>query len=198
MKRIFIGLLFVFFDFNISINEVHILGLLPDFIGYFLVWKGCGELAELSENFANAQKPCAFLMILSAMEFCSNLLGGRGITVSYSSVNELLSSPIGISSTFLVVIYTLVTMGISIYVLYSVTYGMVDVEMQAVSGAMRTSRLISAWKTMVVCDVMSLVSLLLLPLLAILLIIAGFVAGICYLVFFHTAWKTYELTEPHE
>lgn len=177
VKRIFIGLIFVFFDFNLNFGG-STLELIPDFIGGYFLWKGTGELAEESEFFSRAVKPSFLWGICMGIQFVNNLL--------ISSVDAVS------------IVLSIIGLALMLYVTYMISYGMVDIEMQAGSGAMRTSRLISAWKAMAVCNVMLMVSMLILPMLAIFLIIAGFVAVVCYLVFFHTAWKTYELTEPHE
>ena len=45
MKKILVGSVFVFFSMNLSLGE-GTLGLLPDFVGYFLLLQGAKELRE--------------------------------------------------------------------------------------------------------------------------------------------------------
>ena len=57
MRNIFVGLLFIFLDFNLDFGTTRV-GLIPDFIGYIMVFQGLKELIFLSEHFAKA-KPFA-------------------------------------------------------------------------------------------------------------------------------------------
>lgn len=50
MRHLFWGLFFVTLDFDLSLGSVT-LGLLPDFVGYYLLMKGMEELAEESGHF---------------------------------------------------------------------------------------------------------------------------------------------------
>ncbi len=68
MKLIFIGLIFILMELNLGIN------LLPDFVGYLLIWKGCGELAGDSVKLANARPLALILTGLTAVVYVMTLL----------------------------------------------------------------------------------------------------------------------------
>ena len=53
MNNIFIGFIFVFLDFNLDLGSSRI-GLIPDFIGYVLIYQGLKELSGQSRRFSNA------------------------------------------------------------------------------------------------------------------------------------------------
>ncbi|MBP3700420.1 MAG: hypothetical protein J6I64_00880, partial [Lachnospiraceae bacterium] len=76
MKLIFFGLIFVLLELNLGIN------LLPDFVGYLLIWKGCGELSEDSAKLAGARPLALILTGLTTVVFVMSLLkltAGLGI-----------------------------------------------------------------------------------------------------------------------
>ena len=76
MKKIFIGLIFIMLDLNIGIN------ILPDFVGYLLIWKGCGELSADSAKLAGARPLALILTGLTGVVFVMSLLkltSGLGI-----------------------------------------------------------------------------------------------------------------------
>ena len=72
MQNIFLGMLFAFLDFDISLGN-RTIGLLPDFVGYLLMIKGLEEMAAESALFEKA-RPWALGMsvytgVLYAMAF---------------------------------------------------------------------------------------------------------------------------------
>ena len=44
MSKIFAGFLFVFLNFNLTLNQTYTVNLLPDFIGFLLLYLGTREL----------------------------------------------------------------------------------------------------------------------------------------------------------
>lgn len=64
MNDLFVGSIFVFLNINVHLGNVQ-LGLLPDFVGYFLIARGLATAAEDSRYFMKA-KPWA-----QGMAFCS-------------------------------------------------------------------------------------------------------------------------------
>ena len=68
MKLIFIGLIFIMLELNIGIN------LLPDFVGYLLIAKACGDWAKESKKMA-AVRPVALAMAgVTAVIFVMRLI----------------------------------------------------------------------------------------------------------------------------
>ena len=48
MTKIFVGFLFVFLNFNFTLNDTYVINLLPDFVGFILLYMGTRELLEES------------------------------------------------------------------------------------------------------------------------------------------------------
>ena len=44
MTKIFVGFLFVFLNFNLTLNDTYVINLLPDFVGFILLYMGTREL----------------------------------------------------------------------------------------------------------------------------------------------------------
>lgn len=65
MTRLFLGLIFVLLDFELTLGTATF-GLVPDFIGYFLMMKGMTDLAEENE-IMNRWRHGAFGLTLCAL-----------------------------------------------------------------------------------------------------------------------------------
>ena len=74
MKLFFWGFLLIFLDFSLTINGVGF-DLMPDAIGYLLVFLGTRQMAEESEQFARMRPIALVLMIVG---FVSLLLSPFG------------------------------------------------------------------------------------------------------------------------
>lgn len=74
MRRIFIGFLFIFLSFEININSVSI-GLIPSFVGYFLMLKGLDEMAPYAPRFARVRIPAFAMGIYTLLMYIWGLLG---------------------------------------------------------------------------------------------------------------------------
>ena len=54
MTKIFVGFLFVFLNFNFTLNDTYVINLLPDFVGFILLYMGTRELLEESPRYTTA------------------------------------------------------------------------------------------------------------------------------------------------
>ena len=54
MSKIFIGFLFVFLNLSFKLDDTHVINLLPDFIGFMLLYLGTRELREESRRYTTA------------------------------------------------------------------------------------------------------------------------------------------------
>ena len=79
MNRLFWGLLFVVLDYELKIGSVT-LGLLPDFVGYWLLMKGMESLADENEYFARGRHWAFGLMLLHLVLFGGALLDPPSMT----------------------------------------------------------------------------------------------------------------------
>lgn len=91
-NRIFIGLIFLFFDINIMIN------LLPDFIGYILVLQGCIILSKYEKSFNKTIWPLEILSIGSIIQVLGRWIGiGFGeLPIYYKIVDDLINFAFGV------------------------------------------------------------------------------------------------------
>ena len=64
MKLIFWGFFLVFLDFNLSFGGISV-DILPDVLGYLLIFFGAGEMAEESERFARMRPIAVVLAVLN-------------------------------------------------------------------------------------------------------------------------------------
>ena len=74
MSSIFAGLLIVMIDFNFTVND-SVIELLPDFIGYFLIFRGLGILNGESEEFGKAKPWTIGMIAFSATIYVLDLFG---------------------------------------------------------------------------------------------------------------------------
>lgn len=77
MKKIFIGLFFVLLDFNLRYptgteNVFYVIGLLPSFIGCFLIALGLKGLSERNRYFALGQKAAWVMTVLTFINYVLN------------------------------------------------------------------------------------------------------------------------------
>lgn len=74
MDKLFWGLLLVLLDWPVSIGSA-ILSLLPDFLGYWLIYQGCTRFTEESRHFLRAKSLAAVLAGYTGILFVLDLFG---------------------------------------------------------------------------------------------------------------------------
>ena len=84
MFKIFAGLLLVFLDFNLIFVE-SLIDVLPDFLGYIIVYLGLKDLSDHAPSFNSAKIICFIMCIYSISEFWCSLLGLLSI-FSYTAI----------------------------------------------------------------------------------------------------------------
>ncbi|ERI95090.1 hypothetical protein HMPREF1982_00488 [Clostridiales bacterium oral taxon 876 str. F0540] len=108
-NKLFWGMIFIIFDFNLGgIN------LLPDFIGYFLLYAGLISLQQQHEFYKKAKAPLIFLLSISLVKAISYF--SIGYIVNQKENTNLFSLLIG-SFTSLVTAYLIYILCRSIYLL---------------------------------------------------------------------------------
>ena len=170
MSNIFIGMLLVFLDFNLNVGNSTI-GLIPDFIGYFIMTKGIIELSSESSNFSKVIPIAKGMIIYAGSIYLMDLLG-----ISYS---------LGIITYILGLISTVA----SLYISYHVVIGIGDIERQT-SKVLNAELLFRAWKVMAIFSVIMYL-LIFIPLLAIFGVLTGLGVSIYYLVVFNRSKNLY-------
>ena len=169
MRYIFMGVLFVFLDFNINIGASQI-GLIPDFIGYIFIYLGLGELTDLNPRF---EKVRPFATVMAGYTGVLYLLALMGI-----GTGEVLGFILGLASTL-----------ISLYISYNIVMGIKEYETQS-SRFLNAAGLYTAWTVLVILTLGSYL-LFIIPILNWICIIAGLLAGIVFLVSFNKTKRLY-------
>jgi len=162
MRHIFIGFLFVFLDFNLNLGASQI-GLIPDFVGYIFVIQGIAELENLSPRFIKARPASLGMAVYTGLLYVMAVFG--------IGTNDIASFVLGLVSTL-----------ISLYISYNIVMGVKDME--ASSGRyLNAGGLYSNWTLLAILSLIVYL-LFIVPILNILCIIAGLIAGIVFLVSF--------------
>ncbi len=174
MKNIFIGFLLIFLDFNLDIGSCRI-GLLPDFLGYIILIKGLTEMSEKSAFFEKVIPWAKGLAIYTGALYLFDLFG--------MSVNmSLFTTVLGLLGT-----------AASLYVSYHVVLGVKDME-ETLNRSLNAANLKTAWTVEAVCSIL-VYALVWFGALALLCLIIGFIAGICFLAAFYKSKNLYESAE---
>lgn len=74
MDKLFWGLLLVLLDWRISLGSA-VFDLVPDFLGYWLIYQGCIPLTEYSRYFVRAKNIAAVLSAYTGVIFLLDLFG---------------------------------------------------------------------------------------------------------------------------
>lgn len=170
MRNIFIGFILVFLDFNLDLGNSRI-GLIPDFIGYYVMIKGLEELIGESDFFIKIKPFATGMAVYSAIMYAMDLFG---LSVSLGALTYLLA----IAST-----------AISLYISYNIVMGVIDME-EKDNIHLNGESLKSTWKLLAVFNVLTFVSILF-PLGAIIIIIVTLIVSIVFLVEFNKSKNLY-------
>lgn len=165
MKKIFIGMLLVFLDFNLDIGSSRI-GLIPDFLGYIYMLKGLSELIELSTRFSKVKPYVNGMAIYSGFCYAIDLFG---VT---SMIGEPINFALGLMATIL-----------SLFISHSIILGIKDIEV-AKEQNLNSEQLYAAWKMLAVFSFILYLAYVV-PALAFVCILASFIIGIFYLFRFN-------------
>lgn len=171
MKNLFIGMIFVFLNFTISISGSSI-DIIPDFIGFYLILKGLEELKGYSEKFIKIRPLVIILGIYSLLTFA---LGLFGITNNLGNL------------AFVLVLINVIAL---IYVTYNIILGIMDIE-KNINISIETNIVMNRWKMMIAFNVLSYVVLIVLPVIAIVSVIFYLVFAVLFLVSFNNSKNLY-------
>lgn len=171
MKKIFVGFIFVLLNFTIDIGVVKI-GLIPNFVGYFLILKGIGDLRENAQYFTWTHPTSAFFTVYSLVIYILDL---TGVLVK----NTILSTISGVMSTIAAVL-----------MMYLIVNGMCRLEKEK-RVFLDAEYLKKIWMVICLIDVTLYISLLA-PSLIVIFMFASLVATIVFLVTFYQSMGKYE------
>ena len=170
MTKIFAGFLFVFLNLNITVNNANVINLLPDFVGFILLYMGTRDLLEESPRYVTAGPWLLGLTAYGIANWVLNLLGIDG----------------GWVTSLLVLVAAVATY----YATWLVIKGFVDIERNnsveiGAAGSMRS------WK---ICAILNIVAVALswVPVLSVLLLLGMVVVTIMLLVSLNKTRKLYD------
>ena len=180
MNLLFWGFFFLFLNFNLNFNGTT-LGLLPEWIGFLLLYLGCGRLLGESELFRKPLPFCVGLSIYTGAFWLMNLMG-------ISTDPGILGWILGLASVCL-----------NLYTTMLVVDAITNVEMRR-NYDLCAAHLRRVWKVLAVCTAAATV-LMIVPALALLCAVIAGITGIVFLVAVHgtrKAWRNmlYEQSQP--
>lgn len=165
MDRLFAGVFFLLFDFNLTLNG-HSIGLLPDFVGYLLLFALSDRLLEQSPALKKCRRISAWFGAYSLFSYLLTLL--------VAQPDPLLRYGIG-----------LVEMVFRLYFLYQLVQGLQQLEI-ARSITLYTASLQKRWALVTAFQVFSLMLIYSL-LISALCSVISFVGGILFVYTLNTA-----------
>lgn len=173
MQSIFVGLIFLFFNFTLNLNN-HVLNLMPAFVGYLLINIGAKSLENTAPVFKKILTVCIVLAALGVVSFVLDLLG-----LSY----------LGILSSIL----SLVFLAGNIYITFYITQGVLDIESTKVVN-LQGAELRNIWKISTIVSCFNFVCSFIIP---ILLLFTMFVSLIISIIFMVRFYRTYKLAQQY-
>lgn len=168
MKKIFIGLIFIFFNFNITLDS-SILPLLPDFVGYLLISEGAKEWIDASVKFDNVS---AFSRLLSVIFVVFFFMDVFGISTAMAQMT-LFNWTLGLVITI-----------IELYLLYLLTLAVLDLKPRMAYPS-EADRLYEIFKYHAISAAIASVLIVLIPLLALIAMIITVFFAILYIYIFN-------------
>ena len=171
MHKLFWGFFFLFLNFSLNFNGA-VLQLLPDWVGFLLLYAACSELERESELFEKPRPFCIGLAVYAGVFWLLELLG-------ISANLGLLNWGLGLAATCL-----------ELYVTMLIIDAITNVEMRR-NYDLCAAHLRKVWKVLAVCTVAAHL-LLILPALAAICVLVAAISAILFLVAVHgtrKAWR---------
>lgn len=170
MKKIFIGFLLIFLDFDLNLGNSKI-GLIPDFIGYIVMINGLLEMEGESPLFIKVKSFATLMAVYTGILYFMDLVG-------ISTASGSLSIILGITSTV-----------ISLYISWNIIMSVKDME-EKYNASLNGNSLKSTWTILAIFNILNFVFILI-PALAILCIVVSFIVAICFLAAFNNSKNLY-------
>lgn len=171
MNNIFYGLLFVFLDYDVPIG-LSVVGLIPDFIGYILIFSGLTELSAGKDRFSRMKPFVIVMAVYTALLYASDLFG------VYLIMGTMIRFLLGLAAVLM-----------SLYMSYNIVAGIKALE-TALEQTLNSRPLLYVW---IISALLRLAAygLYLIPELSTISIITGNVAGIAFLVLMNRTKNLY-------
>lgn len=162
MKNFFIGMIFIFLNFNLTLNG-HIIGLLPGFAGYYFVLEGIKSFNGEIPAFEKIKQLCTIMIAVYAVVYALDLLA--------------------VSLGFLGVVIGFAMLAANLYMSFHLTEGFLYIEKTKLVD-LGAADLREKWKLFCIMMCASTV-LIYVPLVNIIAVIANAVFSILFLVQFN-------------
>lgn len=172
MLTIFWGFLLLFVNINLNIGASTV-DLLPDFLGYFLIARGLGQIGLQSVRFAKARPWAIAMTVYTAGLYILNI-------AATSTSLQLLGYFLGIAA-----------LAANLYISFQIVTGITELEL-AEGCDLRGERLKTVWRYMAVLNVLSYLFFWI-PIAGIGSLLAAFVVEVCFLVFFYKTTTLYRV-----
>ena len=188
MRKIFIGMILVFLNFDITLGPSKI-GLIPSFVGYAYMYSGVMELSDYSDKFVKIAPIIKVMAICTGFIYLMDLLGFSAyFTLPLGST----FSDIEIPFAFVLfgILLGLISMIASLYISYEIIQGIKDIESVKMKN-LNSDQLLSTWKLLAVFTVLSFALLFIVPELALICIILAIIVSIYYLFVFNKSKNLY-------
>ncbi|WMI82195.1 hypothetical protein [Anaerotignum sp. MB30-C6] len=177
MQQLFTGMLLIFFDFNLTVNTA-LIGLVPDFVGYIFIYKGLLELTEESPHFKQILELSKSMVVIMAVIYLMNLFS------------------ITASSQLLTIILGTITTAITLYTIYHIVRGVLDIEISK-NIDLFGEKLFSTWKAWAILSALATL-LMFVTVISTILLLVGIVMAIIFLVtFYKSKNQFYALRETY-
>jgi len=188
VKKLFWGFFFVFFNFHLSINQ-YTLQLLPDFVGYLLLFQGAKELETENRYFKNIQPFTVGMAVYTAILWAGELLGLMGDRGMYHQT--------------LTGILALISTAVALYISWVLVQGVLEMESRRAAD-LNGGTLYQWWKGLAVLRIAgwllgrmaSLTNAAAMAMLATALTVASIVLNVLYLIAWWRAAKAWEALPP--
>lgn len=174
MQLLFIGMIFIFIDFNITFGSA-VISLIPDFVGYIFIYKGLLELVEESPHFQQALPLSKIMIVVMSVIYAMDVLS------------------ITTTSLFFKVLLGMITIAITLYTIYQIVCGVLDIEVSK-NIDLFGEKLFSTWKIWAIFTALSTI-LILVPMLSVIFVLISLIMAIIFLVTFYKS-KTQFYAQP--
>ena len=188
MRNIFIGMILVFLNFDITLGSSKI-GLIPSFIGYAYMYFGVLELSEYSHKFVKIAPVIKVMAIYTGFMYLIDLLGFSASFEIPFGFGSFLDVGVPLEFILLSVLLGLISTFASLFISYEIIQGIKDIESVKMKD-LNSGQLLSTWKILVVFSLLTYV-LLIIPELAIICIIVIVIVDIYYLFVFNKSKNLY-------
>lgn len=162
MENFFIGMLFLFLNFNFNVSN-HVIGLIPTFVGYIFIKRGISEFEGSVPAFSKIYPFAKIMIIVGIVVYIMDFLA------------------LNIGAVYFIV--SVVMLAANIYTSFNITEGVLYLEETKQIDIFGTE-LRRMWKIMIVALCAATVTVFI-PLLNIIATLAGFVCNILFLIAFN-------------